>query len=151
MSIHALVLTSAQLTAAVEALEGVHVPTRTLSEWATSGLLVPSVRHDGQRGFTHARLYSLADLARLRLVVRLRQVMSLPRVRLALAYCEAQLQDVFATGKRSTLSMVVTAGGRAFIASKTGDEEVITGQFRLQLADVQVGIRNAAIAAQKVA
>lgn len=82
-----LYLTSPQLVAAVEKLEGERLPLRTLAHWAYSNVLVPSVEWQRKRRAT--RLYTLRDMARARLIVRLRKHLSMPKVRIALAALDA--------------------------------------------------------------
>jgi DNA-binding transcriptional MerR regulator len=145
-----LYLTSAQLAAAVAALDGDAVPVRTLSGWARRGLVVPSVAYPARRGRHNPRLYNLSDLARARMVVRLRRGgVSMPQVRVILAYLDAELRDVF---QPRTKAALVFDGVRAYIVQPGHpDVNVPSGQFRLKLAECVTGNESAARAAQRTA
>jgi DNA-binding transcriptional MerR regulator len=136
-------LTTNQIIDAVQRLDGEALIPRTLSLWAKLGIVAPSVRHDGQRGRYHPRLYNLSDLARVRLVVQLRRRgVSMGHVRIMLAYVDAQLRDVW--HPKSGASLIVH-GFRAYVAGPgRPTQELGTGQLRLKLEDVWRGTRSAA-------
>ena len=139
----ALYLTTNQVIDAVQRLDGHTLIPRTLALWAKQGIIVPSVRHDGQRGRYHPRLYNLSDLARVRLVVRLRRHgVTMFNVRIMLAYLDAQLREVWRP--HSNASLVVN-GLSAYIALPGQQaQELGTGQLRLKLDDVWKGNEKAA-------
>ena len=64
-----LTLTAPQVIEAVRELERAKLAERTLGAWAERGIVEPSVQWDRIRGVAHRRIYNLADLARIRLVV----------------------------------------------------------------------------------
>lgn len=148
---HSLTLTSAEVIAAIEKLEGVQLPVRTLASWASKGVVVPSVSWSQQRGrWNNTRVYSLADLARARLVLHLRRSgVSMPKVRAIFAYLEADLREVLRP--KTSASLVVT-GTRAYVVRPgQPDQELPTGQLRLRLVDVVTGNQHAARDARRVA
>lgn len=112
---------------------------RTLAAWAQMEIAVPSVEWQKRRGRYNPRIYSLADLARIRLVVRLRKAgVSMPRVRAILTYLDRELREVL---KPKTQAVLVIEGWRGAIVRSPGkpDLEVPSAQFRLPLADVLRG------------
>lgn len=137
-TIATLYLTTNQVIDAVQRLDGEALIPRTLALWAKQGIVAPSVRHDGQRGRYHPRLYNLSDLARVRLVVQLRrQGVTMFNVRIMLAYLDAQLRQVW--HPKSNAALVVD-GLRAYIALPGQHaQELGTGQLRLKLDDVWKG------------
>ena len=152
---NALYLTAADMLRAVDTLDGVRLPARTLAKWARSELVPASVQHDGTRGRYHPRLYNLSDLARLRLVVNLRWrfKLSLGRVAVVMAHIE---RDLGAELLRSSTAGVLvvepyTYRGRIVVRKPGGAVEVSLGggagdQLELPLASVVDG--NAEVAAQ---
>jgi len=64
-----LVLTTDDILSAIQRFDGVRLAKRTLAQWATAGVVVPSIAWRKVR--RAPRLYSYADLGRARLVVRL--------------------------------------------------------------------------------
>jgi len=144
-----LTLTSGEIQAAVERLEGVRLPTRTLASWAVT-IAPPSVQFHGKRGRAHARLYSLSDLARIRLTCRLRASgISMPRVAAMFAYLERELADVF---RPRTKAALVVDGLRAYVSVPgRASVEVPTGQLRLKLDEMFVGNERAAREAMRAA
>jgi DNA-binding transcriptional MerR regulator len=141
-------LSSPELLAAIERLEGKRLPSRTLGAWAESGMLVPSVSWAHTKRAT--RIYSLRDLARARLILRLQRARISPaRVRLVLAHLEKYAPDVF---KQNT-NQVLRLHGWDVSLQRPGEPEhtLPEGQFLLPLSDVMSGnedvvrgIRNAA-------
>jgi len=136
---HALLaLTTSDMVAAVARLEQEHLPTPTLGSWARKGIVVPSIAWKQRRGRYNPRLYSLADLAKARLIVRLRRKgVTMATVRAAFLYLGTELFDVLRPGTKAQL---VVSRGRAWI-EKPGHPalEVPTKQYRFSLADVVTG------------
>jgi len=119
MKLPALHLTTAQVIAAVERLDSTHLPARTLSDWADAGIIVPSVRYERRRGRYNARIYNLSDLARVRVVVRLRRAgVSLAQVRGIVAYLDTELREVLRPKTRAAL---VFDGRRARVRVDSDD------------------------------
>lgn len=129
-------LTSPELIAALERLEGKVLPSRTLGYWAQSGLLTPSVFWAHTKRAT--RVYSLRDLARARLILRLQRAhINAARVRLVLTHIEKYAPDVF---KRNTKDVLRLQGWD--VSLQLAGEPAHTlpeGQFLLPLADVMTG------------
>jgi DNA-binding transcriptional MerR regulator len=147
----ALSLTTRQVIAAVEELEGQQVNQRTLSAWAHMEVVVPSIIWERKRGRYSTRVYSLHDLARIRLVVRLRKAgFSMPRVRAVLAYLSRESPDVL---RPKTQAVLIVEGWRAAVLRSAGsaDLEIPSGQYRLPLAEVINGNIEAAREALKAA
>lgn len=123
-------LTTAQMLSALRTLEpdaARHLTPSTFSRWA-GDVLPPSIAWPRKRGRYSPRLYSLGDVARARLVLRLRHAgFSLHRVRLALAYVQGQLPDAL---KPRTTARLIVDGGHARIEHGTGQE------YMLPLRDV---------------
>ena len=95
-------LTSQQVCRALEELDGAPLNLRTLAAWSASGLARPSVAWPRRR--RAPRLYSRTDLSRVRLVAALRRHgLSMPRVRTALAWVDAQLPAALKVGTRAVL------------------------------------------------
>lgn len=136
-----LVLNSQDVLRALRELEGERIALSVLSYWACAGIVVPSVRFDGKRG-PGGRLYSLADLARLRLVVRLRREgVSMARMRAVLAYVERELPELLQ--RRGTRAVLRVDGWRGVIVERPGRAaQQLDGQLLLPLADVQVSERD---------
>ena len=146
-----MVLTARQVIAAVRELEGQELNPRTLAAWAQMEMAVPSIAWQRKRGRYNRRIYSLSDLARIRLLVRLRKAgISMPRVRAVIAYLERELREVL---KPKTQAVLVVEGWRGIIIrrAESPDVEVPSGQFRLQLAYVVEGNEEAAKEALKAA
>ena len=142
-TIPALHLTSLQILAALARLDGEVLPARTLSAWAHVGIVEPSVRFERKRGRYSPRLYNLGDLARLRVVVKLRRAgVSLGQVRSILLYLAAELRDVLQPKTRAAL---VFDGRRAYV-TRPGEAavDVPSGQLRLDLGKCVVGNLDAA-------
>lgn len=146
-----LVLTARQVMAALQALEGQELNSRTLAAWAQMEIAVPSISWQRRRGRYNPRIYSLTDLARIRLVVRLRKAnVSMPRVRAILAYLEQELSEVL---RPKTQAVLIVEGWRGAIvrSPESPDLEVPSAQFRLPLVDVVKGNLAAAREALKAA
>jgi DNA-binding transcriptional MerR regulator len=146
-----LTLNARQVIAAVRELEAQELNQRTLAAWAQMEIAVPSVAWERKRGRYSARIYSLADLARIRLVVRLRNAgLSMPRVRAVLAYLNRELPEAL---KPKTQAVLIVEGWRAIILGHAGtsDLEVPSGQYRLPLVEVIKGNIEAAREALKAA
>jgi len=138
------VLTSQQMIAAVRDLDGDKLNTRTLASWARTGIIVPSIVWRHKRGRYHPRVYSLNDLAKIRLVVRMRKAgISMPKVRTILAYLSQELQEAL---KPKTNATLIVNGWQGTIVRRPGsfDLEIPSGQLRLPLAEVVNGNRQAA-------
>lgn len=103
-----LFLSARQVREVVEELEGVRLPQRTLANWLTMGLVAPSVRWDRARGRNHPCLFNLSDLARVRLIVRLRKITGLTAsaVRLVLSYIDADLREAFRPKSKAKIVIV---------------------------------------------
>ena len=137
-SIASLILTGEQVQTAIKTLDGYHLPQRTLSLWAKQGVVTPTVRHDGIRGRFHPRIYNLSDLARCRLVVRMRRAgISMSRTRVTLAMIDVDLRAAF---HPATPASLIVDGLRCFVvANGLPARELPSGQFRLQLDQCFVG------------
>jgi len=134
-----LVLTSGEVLKAVERLEGATLHINTLAYWAKAGIATPSVRWDRKRGRYHGRLYNMADLARVRLVVRLRSAgVSMPKARNILTSVEDKLPELL---KRKTKALLHVDGWRGAIVERPGraSVELPSGQMVLPLASVVEG------------
>ena len=135
------VLTSGEVLKAVRKLEGHDLHINTLAYWAKAGIATPSVRWDRKRGRYHGRLYNMADLARVRLVVRLTRGearVSMPKARNILTSVEDKLPELL---KRKTKAVLHVDGWRGVIVLRPGhaDVELPTGQTVLPLASVIEG------------
>jgi DNA-binding transcriptional MerR regulator len=138
-----LTLTSAELVAAVGKLEGKPLPIRTLAKWAAMGVLTPSVQWTGQR--RSPRIYVLRDLAKARLILRLRAAgISMPKVRVILAELAARedLRELLRPHSRAVLEV----NGWRTTLHRDGQvaREVPSGQLLLPLIDVVRGNEDAA-------
>lgn len=146
-----LFLTTSQLIAAVRELDGEELNARTLASWAQTGIATPSIAWHRIRGRHHPRVYNLTDLARVRLVARMRkQGISMPKVRAILAYLEQTLKEVL---KPKTQAVLIVEGwhGTIIRGPESFDVEIPSGQLRLPLADVVKGNLQAARDALKAA
>src|SRR5437867_6781744 len=100
----ALTLNTRQVMAAVQELEGQELNPRTLAAWAQMEIAVPSIAWQRRRGRYNPRVYSLTDLGRIRLVVRLRKAgVSMPRVRATLTYLDRELREVLKPKTKAVL------------------------------------------------
>jgi len=145
-----LILTTGQLVETVRALDGTELTPGLLAKWASSGLVVPSVKFPQRRGRYNGRVYNLSDLARVRLVVRLRASgVTAPQVRLILAYLDTELREVM---RPKTTASLVYDGRRAYVV-RPGQPavDVPTGQLRLKLDGCVTGNERAAREAQRSA
>ena len=141
-------LTSPELLAALERLEGKRVPSRTLGSWATSGMLIPSISWPHLK--RAMRVYSLRDLARARLILRLQAAgISAPRVRLVLSHLENHAPDTF----RQSTNLVLTLRGWDVSLQLPGEppHTLPEGQFLLPLSDVMQGNEETVKGLRKVA
>lgn len=132
-------LTTRQVIMVVQKLDGEKLNTRTLAAWAQTKIAVPSVAWQRRRGRYNPRIYNLADLAQIRLVVRLRKAgISMPRVRAVMAYLDRELRGVL---KPKTQAVLIVEGWHGAIIRSPGspDLEIPSGQLRLPLADVVKG------------
>jgi len=147
-----LTLTSVQVLAAIQELEGEELNYKNLANWARAGIVVPSVKWPRKRGRNNPRVYNLTDLARVRLVMQLRREgLSMSKVRSVLAYLNGGLPEVM---KPKTKARLIVDGWRGVIIRRPGrpDVDAPTGQLRLDLAGVMEGNTRAARAAiRKVA
>jgi len=137
-----LTLTSPQVVDIVRQLDGEDLHPRTLAAWAQMGVAVPSF-WPKKRGRYSPRQYTLADVARVRLVVQLRAAgLSMPRVRVILATVEDRLPDVL---KRKTTAKLIVDGWTARVARPgRADVDLPSGQLSFNFADVIEGTRDAA-------
>lgn len=134
-----LVLNSQQILKAVFELDGEHLGLSKLAYWSQAGVCEPSVQWTRERGRDNPRLYNMADLARVRLVVRLRKSgVSMPRVRNILTSVEHALPELL---KRKTKAVLTVDGWRGVIVRRPGraDVELPSGQLVLRLSDVIEG------------
>lgn len=147
MPIPQLTLSTAELCAALQATEGEAIPSRTVTWWAHTGIISASVQ---QSKGVDGNVYTLADLARARLVVQLRRSgISMQRVRVMFAFLERELRDVL---KPKTTASLIVDGRRAYVVRPgEPDVEMPSGQLRLQLADAWRGTEKAARAAKRAA
>lgn len=130
-----LSLTSEQLVAAVERLEGQRLPIRKLAWWAQSNVLVPSI--DWQHRRRTPRLYSLRDVAKARIVLRLRAAkIPMSRVRLVMAELAAA-EDLPTLMRAESRAWLEVDGWRVRI-HRVGQpaQELPQPQFVLPFADV---------------
>lgn len=133
-----LTLTSQQVIAAIATLEHYELPVSTLSCWAQQGVVVPSVRFVQRRGRFNQRLYNLSDLARARVVVRLRQGgVSMPVVRTILAFLDAELREVLRP--RTNASLVYDGRRAVIVRPGQADMDIPSGQLRLKLVECVTG------------
>lgn len=127
-------LTAPQLRAAVQELEGVDVPDRTLAAWASYGILVPSVAWPRKRGRFNQRLYSLDDLVKARLLVWLtrkaRPSLSMQAARLIVVRLDAER---LLHRKTSIRVMVSDVGGVTVERPGAPEMDVPSGQLLLPL------------------
>lgn len=128
-------LTTPQVREVIAELEGDELPQRTLAGWQQQDIAVPSGRWDRVRGSAHPCLWTLDDLARVRLVVRLRRQggLSMPRVRLALAKYERELRE--ALRPDSPVVLIVDPRVGVVLRDEREDFHVERGerQYRLTL------------------
>ena len=146
-----LYLTSPQLAAALEKLEHERIPLRTIASWAYSNVLVPSVDWQHKRRAT--RLYTLRDLARARLIVRLRSKgLSMQRVRVALAYLDAAGDTRELFRRNSTAALFFQEWRGELVIVREGEAPRATsGQLYLPLFKFMVGNVEAAREARRAA
>jgi len=139
-----LTLASPQVVAWVKDVEGADLNPRTLASWAAKGIAVPSF-WPKKKGRYNVRHYTLEDLARVRLVVRLRkQHLSMAKVLSILAYLDRELRDAL---KPKTKSVLIVDGWRGRLTVRRPgrpDVEAPSGQTVLPLADVVKGNEAAA-------
>ena len=144
-----IALSTSQLIEAIDETEGIRLTPQTLSTWAQREIAVPSVRWPRKRGRAHARFYSLADLKRIRLIVRLRESgVSMQRVRAILDYIDAYYPQVFSRRTKLELRLV---GYRVEIVSPRSAVEAPSGQVTLRFAEIMEGTRAAAETAKQIA
>lgn len=126
-------LTTPQLVAALERLEGRRVPTRTVAYWAHSNLLIPGVDYARKRGAK--RLYTLRDLARARLIVRLQERLSTPKVRVAMAALDAHgdMRELFRRGSRAVLMFDKWRAQLFMLQPGQTPRDILTNQLHLPL------------------
>lgn len=125
-------LTTPQLLDAVEELEGERLNDRTLGNWAARGVVEPSVVWHRKAGRHHARLYSLDDLALVRLVLRLKGA-GLSMQRIAAALSTLDRRDL-TRGLKSGRGALVIEGWRGRLELRgTRSAE---GGVRVRLKDV---------------
>jgi DNA-binding transcriptional MerR regulator len=126
-------LTTPQLLAAVEELEGERLDDSTIGRWAAQGVVEPSAGWDRQTGRHHARRYTTQDLAVVRLVVRLRQAgVSMQRVAAILHNLKRR---TLARGFKSADAALLVEGWRAWI-DESGREKPAPGGARVKLGEL---------------
>ena len=133
--------TTNDVVRAVKELDGEAVTPRVLGHWAAHGIALPSVEYPRTKG-RRPRRYSAQDVARVRLIVRLRRAgLSLARVRVVLMGLAADLPELL--GRRS--SAVIRVDGWTVVIERPGQaaRELPTGQLRLPLASVVLSDREA--------
>jgi len=138
-----IALDSTQVLRAVREFDGVNLPLSTLAYWSLNGIAPASVRHTGGYGPKEKRLYSLMDLARVRLLVQLRELgVSGPRLRVVIAAIERELPELLQ--RRGTRAVLRVDGWRGVIVERPGRaaQRLDDGQLLLPLADVQVNERD---------
>lgn len=87
---------------AVDELERIRLPARTLAHWAAIGIARPTVRWRRKRGRYNGRRYSLADLKIILLIVRLRKGgVSTQEIRRFLSGHERDLREHFKFHRKS--------------------------------------------------
>src|SRR4051812_8119215 len=125
-------LTTPMMREAIRYLEGDKLPQRTLAGWQEQELVTPSIRWDRVRGKAHPCLWSADDLARLRLIVRLRRQggLSMARVRALLKAYEPELREAL----RPNSSVVLIVDRRLGVSLRSADAlnevNLESGQFR---------------------
>jgi DNA-binding transcriptional MerR regulator len=127
------VLTTPQLQEAVSRLERTAPPSNAiLHAWIKSGLIQP--RFDRTAG--RAALWSLDDLAVIRLILRLRNAgISGQRVRLILSQIGPDLPNLLKSDRQEKL--LIVDGYRAVLRTVgSADRELPSGQLRLPLASI---------------
>lgn len=149
------VLTTPEIRTLVERLERVRLPQRTLSNWmGRSKLLRPSIRWDHQRGRSHVCLWSLDDVARLRLIVRLRKVsgFSPTKLREVLRYLDASPEFRQALRHINRGYELVAVGERVLVRKPGEDAEIDVprGQFTFRFAVAELFAGNEAEAQRVV-
>ena len=136
-----ITFTSPEVIDAIEYLEGVELPPRTLSYWAMTGLVEPSF-WPRKRGRWNVRRYTVSDLNRVRLVVRLQtDGLSLQRVRTILETLDTHYPDVF---RHRSRKQIVIAGDAVLVRTGTGpDVQLPDGQsvFTFDVAESNAGVR----------
>jgi len=138
MPVESITLTAPEVVEVIRDLDGETLLPRTLASWAATDVAVPSF-WPRKRGRYNPRLYTLPDVARVRLIVRLRGAgISLQRVRSILASIDATNPDLFT---RRTTATLVIEGWRGVIVKRPGkaDRELPSGQQRLDLSECVEG------------
>ena len=131
-----LYLMSDQVIQAIQTLEGERLPLRTLSAWASRGVAPASIRHDRTRGRYHPRLYSMFDLACVRLTFRLR----LAGLVMARVQEITQHPAVVDALKLSTQADLLVSRQRVAVRYPGEPaQEIPSGQFHLSLSEVTAG------------
>jgi DNA-binding transcriptional MerR regulator len=127
------VLTTPQLQEAVRRLEGTAPPSNAiLHAWIKSGL----IQRHFDRTAGRAALWSLDDLAVIRLILRLRNAgISGQRVRLILSQIGPDLPNLLKSDRQEKL--LIVDGYRAVLRTVgSADRELPSGQLRLPLASI---------------
>ena len=107
---------------------------------------------DWQHKRRATRLYTLRDLARARLIVRLRKHLSMPRVRVALAYLDAAGDTRELFRRNSTAALFYQEWRGAVVLVRPGEAPRDTsGQLYLPLWKFMVGNVEAAREAKRAA
>lgn len=131
-------LSTPQVRQAIRELEGDEVPQRTLAGWQEQGIVTPSIRWDRVRGRAHGCLWSLDDVVRIRLIVRLRRQggLSMMRVRALLQSYETELRAALKPDSRVVLVVDRRLGVALRDRDSLDERNIETGQYRLPLASM---------------
>ena len=133
--------TTNQVVETVSRLEGVDVPRRTVADLPRQGLVLPSIRWDRVRGQAHPCLWSLDDVVRVRLIIRLRRKarMSMRRTRAILRVFGQELNEALQPNSRKVLIVDRHLGCVLRDAATGAELDVSTLQFRLPLGSLYDG------------
>jgi DNA-binding transcriptional MerR regulator len=138
----AFTISTQQLLRLVEELDRETLKLVTVGVWHREG--IASASFPATNGPSSGNHYTLADVARVRLVARLRAAgVSMQKVRVILAQLGDQLPRMLKPGSKA---VIVVDGQRGVIVREPGrpDRELPGGQFRLQLSEVVVDEKTAA-------
>jgi len=129
-----LILNSGQVLEVVEDETDEALPLSTLSYWQSAGIAPATAsRQPGTRRVP--RLYTVPDVNRVLLVVRLRRDgYSMPKVRAIVAAVERELPRYLRTKNPAAGTLVVDSSGWRAVIQKPGSPAMEpTGQYRLRL------------------
>jgi DNA-binding transcriptional MerR regulator len=134
-------ISTQQLLRLVEELDGETLKLVTVGVWHREG--IASASFPATNGPSSGNHYTLADVARVRLVARLRAAgVSMQKVRVILAQLGDQLPRMLKPGSKAEIVVV----DRGVIVREPGrpERELPGGQFRLRLEEVLVDRQTAA-------